>query len=438
MAVHFFHTSDWHLGQLFFHYPRDFEHQQFLNWLIAQLAEQQPDALLIAGDIYDTVNPSAHAQKQLYEFIAKAHAIAPHLQILMIAGNHDSGYRIEQVAPLLSKYQTQAIGTIEWQTSQQEKTNDKENHQNTQNKTEKILNTEKLIVPIYNREQQIVAWVVALPYLRSAEITGFNRQTEQHDSAIAYIHSQLIATARNLCQPHQALIVMSHAHLQGGEVSESERPIVIGNEDALSIQLFGDGVDYVALGHLHKPQKVKYPHIRYSGSPIPLSLSEKKYQHQVLSVKIDPTQDTEHRIEMNALHIPRSVEILHIRGEIDDILQQLSELPSQPRPLQQRDYVYVEYQCEGPTPLDLRHKIENNLVPDSYRLLKIQRTSKQIKQTESPQHTDIDMVAPTPQQLFRTIWEKNYSADQQVYQDFDSLVEPATHALQEQQGNKKV
>ncbi len=104
---------------------------------------------------------------------------------------------------------------------------------------------------------------------------------------------------------------MSHAHMQGGETSDSERPIVVGNEEALSTALFDEVIDYVALGHLHKlPQQVGQPHIRYSGSPIPLSFSELNYKHQVLEVRIDPLQADAQRFQYESLLIPRTVELL--------------------------------------------------------------------------------------------------------------------------------
>ena len=110
-------------------------------------------------------------------------------------------------------------------------------------------------MPIYDEQKQIVAWCIALPFLRSAEITGFNEHTTNSQNAIAYLHQQLIEEAKRRKTDSQALILMSHAHMQGGETSDSERPIIIGNEEALSTALFDDSIDYVALGHLHKPQK---------------------------------------------------------------------------------------------------------------------------------------------------------------------------------------
>src|SRR5690606_29498137 len=277
-AVHFLHTSDWHLGQFFHNHDREFEHRAFLDWLLEQIQCKQPDALLIAGDIFDVINPSSSAQKQLYQFLANAHELAPQMQILMIAGNHDSGYRIEQVEPFLCKFNAKAIGVIRRTADGQ-------------------LDLDRLLVPIYDAEQRIVAWCLALPYLRSAEITGLNEHSSNHQNAIAYLHQQLIAEARTRLQPDQALILMSHAHMQGGETSDSERPIVVGHEEALSTALFDADIDYVALGHLHKPQKVGQEHIRYSGSPIPLSFSELNYRHQVVEVRIDPQLEDDARFQ---------------------------------------------------------------------------------------------------------------------------------------------
>ena len=336
MAVRFFHTSDWHLGQFFYNHSRQYEHEQFLAWLLEQISARQPNALLIAGDIFDVINPASSAQKQLYQFLADAHARAPHMQTLMIAGNHDSGYRIEQVEPLLAKYNAKAVGVI---------------HKNSQQQ----IDLEHLLVPILDEQQNTVAWCLSLPFLRPAEITGFNEHTTNSQNAIAYLHQQLIAEAKARKTTDQALILMSHAHMQGGETSDSERPIVIGNEEALSTALFDEIIDYVALGHLHKPQKVGEEHIRYSGSPIPLSFSEINYKHQVVEVILDPTQNDSSHFQLNVLVIPRSIQLHKIRGELNEVLEKLQALPQGAiQDLDQREYVDIEYHTAVPPQPNLR------------------------------------------------------------------------------------
>ena len=412
MTVRFFHTSDWHLGQFFYNHSRQYEHEQFLAWLLLQIKEKQPHALLIAGDIFDVINPASAAQKQLYQFLADAHHLAPQMQTLMIAGNHDSGYRIEQVEPLLEKYNARTIGVIH-------KTSDGQ------------LDLDRLLLPIYDEHQRIVAWCLTLPFLRPAEITGVNEQTNNSQNAIAYLHQQLIDEAKKRKTDDQALILMSHAHMQGGETSDSERPIIIGNEEALSTALFDDVIDYVALGHLHKPQKVQHSHIRYSGSPIPLSFSEINYKHQIVEVIIDPSKQDESRFHFEPLAIPRSIQLHKIRGELDDVLLQLKALADgEITQIDQREYVDIEYHTLTPPQPNLRQQFEDALPQNRYRLVRISRQYLAISNTES-QNAAIHLEPPTPENLFQKIWEKQgYSQDDTVFKDFMSLVYDAQKSLE--------
>ncbi len=415
MAVHFLHTSDWHLGQFFHNHDREFEHAQFLTWLLDQIKTKQPHALLIAGDIFDVINPASSVQKQLYQFLADAHDLAPHMQTLMIAGNHDSGYRIEQVEPFLSKFNAKAVGIVG-------------------RTAENTLNLDRLLIPIYDQDKNIIAWCLTLPYLRSAEITGLNEHTSNSQNAISYLHQQLIAEAKARKQPHQALILMSHAHMQGGETSDSERPIIVGNEEALSTALFDEVIDYVALGHLHKPQKVGQPHIRYSGSPIPLSFSEINYQHQVVEVRIDPEQSPEQRFQYDVLKVPRTVELFRIREKLEDLIAKLQALPAgEIEQLSARHFLEIEYTTDAPPPVDLRQQIELALPANRYRLLRISRIYQQ--QAEHTQgDSKIDLAPPTPESLFLNIWKKmGYEHDHSVQQDFQQLLVEAQHELAQKQ-----
>lgn len=414
MTVRFLHTSDWHLGQFFYNHSRHYEHEQFLAWLLIQIKEKQPHALLIAGDIFDVINPSSGAQKQLYQFLADAHEFAPHMQTLMIAGNHDSGYRIEQVEPLLEKYNAKTVGVV---------------HKNLDGQ----IDLDRLLLPIYDEQKNIVAWCLALPFLRPAEITGINEQTANSQSAIAYIHQQLIAEAKKRKTANQALILMSHAHMQGGETSDSERPIVIGNEEALSTTLFDDVIDYVALGHLHKPQKVGQNHIRYSGSPIPLSFSEINYKHQIVDVTIDPLLQDESRFQFTPIHAPRSLQLHKIKGELNEVFEQLKNLATgEIDNIDHREYVDIEYHTTTPPQPNLRHLLEQALPKNRYRLVKISRQYLASDQANL-QNTKISLEPPTPEKLFKQIWDKQgYSTDDAVYQDFISLVDAAQKSLEDE------
>lgn len=284
-----FHTSDWHLGQNLHGQERDFEHACFLEWLLGQIKLHCPDVLLIAGDIFDTVNPPLKAQERLYDFIINAHEQNPDLTIVMIAGNHDSGSRIELPAPLMRRLRTHALGRVLWLDDGQ-------------------LDVERLLIALPDKTGAVAGWCLALPFLRPAEVTGA-LLGDDYLKGIGQVHERLIAAANAKRQPGQALVAISHAHMAGGSVSEdSERSLIIGNAEALPASLFDASVSYVALGHLHKPQRVNgEERIRYCGSPIPLSFSEIGYQHQILDVQLDGDTlvSVESRLIPRAVHLQR-------------------------------------------------------------------------------------------------------------------------------------
>ena len=112
MALKLIHTADWHLGQTFFGYDREAEHEAFLGFLTNLLVERQTDVLLIAGDVFDVTNPSAGAQRRFYRFLREANRLNPGLQIVIIAGNHDSAIRLEAPNPLLEELNTSIVGIV--------------------------------------------------------------------------------------------------------------------------------------------------------------------------------------------------------------------------------------------------------------------------------------------------------------------------------------
>ena len=402
-----FHTSDWHLGQNLHGQERDFEHACFLNWLLSQLAARQPDVLLIAGDIFDTVNPPVKAQERLYDFIVSAHEQQPKLTIVMIAGNHDSGSRIELPAPLMRRLRTHALGRVLWLDDGQ-------------------LDAERLMIPLPDASGRIAAWCLALPFLRPAEVTGAHLG-DDYLRGIGQVHEWLIEAANAKRHPGQALIAISHAHMAGGSVSEdSERSLIIGNAEALPASLFGPSISYVALGHLHKPQKVNgEERIRYCGSPIPLSFSEISYPHQVLEVQLEG----ETLVSVEPLLIPRAVNLQRIGpAPLAEILSQLSGLPdvdllADP---QRQPWLEVRVVLDEPQP-DLRQQIETALQGKSVRLVRISADyagkGKGADEDDGLRLIELDQL--TPQELFSRAWQESYGreADEQTLKDFAVLLQ---------------
>lgn len=402
-----FHTSDWHLGQNLHGQERDFEHACFLTWLLAQLASEQPDVLLIAGDIFDTVNPPVKAQERLYDFIVSAHEQQPKLTIVMIAGNHDSGSRIELPAPLMRRLRTHALGRVLWLDDGQ-------------------LDAERLLIPLPDASGEIAAWCLALPFLRPAEVTGAHLG-DDYLRGIGQVHEWLIEAANTKRKPGQALIAISHAHMAGGSISEdSERSLIIGNAEALPASLFGPSISYVALGHLHKPQRVNNEErIRYCGSPIPLSFSEIGYQHQILDV----TLKGETLVSVETHLIPRAVNLQRIGPlPLAEILTQLAELPDIDllADIQRQPWLEVRVKLDEPQP-DLRQQIETALQGKSVRLVRIaaEYAGSGGRNGDDDATRLIELDQLTPQELFSRAWQENYGseADEQTLKDFAVLLQ---------------
>ncbi|MBX8515985.1 exonuclease SbcCD subunit D C-terminal domain-containing protein [Pseudomonas cichorii] len=401
-----FHTSDWHLGQNLHGQERDFEHASFLSWLLARLAERQPDVLLIAGDIFDTVNPPVKAQERLYDFIVNAHEQQPLLTIVMIAGNHDSGSRIELPAPLMRRLRTHALGRVLWL-------------------DDGSLDAERLLLPLPDAKGDIKAWCLALPFLRPAEVTGATLG-DDYLRGIAKVHELLIDAANEKRQPGQALIAVSHAHMAGGSVSEdSERSLIIGNAEALPASLFGPSITYVALGHLHKPQRVNgEDRIRYSGSPIPLSFSEIDYKHQILEINCDGEQ----LVSVEPRLIPRAVNLQRLGPTpLAELLLKLKELPDIDllADIDRQPWLEVRVRLDEPQP-DLRNQIETALQGKAVRLVRIgaEYAGTGKRDGSDEESTLIELGQLSPQELFSRAWEESFgnAVDEQTLTDFATLL----------------
>lgn len=402
-----FHTSDWHLGQNLHGQERDFEHACFLEWLLRQLKHEQPDVLLIAGDIFDTVNPPVKAQERLYDFIVSAHEQQPALTVVMIAGNHDSGSRIELPAPLMRRLRTHALGRVLWLDDGQ-------------------LDVERLLLPLPDVSGAVRAWCLALPFLRPAEVTGPQRG-DDYLKGIAQVHEWLIAAANAKRQPGQALVAVSHAHMAGGSISEdSERSLIIGNAEALPASLFGADISYVALGHLHQPQKVNgEERIRYSGSPIPLSFSEIGYQHQILDVRLDG----ETLVSVEPRLIPRAVNLQRLGpAPLGEILDQLGELPDIDllAEEQRQPWLEVRVRLDEPQP-DLRQQVESALQGKAVRLVRIaaEYAGSGGRDAEDAGAELIELDQLSPEELFRRAWRDAYGneVDDTTLKDFALLLQ---------------
>ncbi|MBE6314356.1 MAG: exonuclease subunit SbcD [Bacteroidales bacterium] len=260
-------TSDWHLGNLFHGNDRLSEHEHFLKWLLQQLEEHRPEALLVAGDIFDNGNPSAAAQSLYYNFLSQAAMICPTMKIIITAGNHDSASRLEAPRPILSHNNIEIRGNI---------------HRSWVNDEESghwQIDFDDLIIPINDE----VA-VIAVPYLRSDIVYN-----SDYSAGVKHILSELTQRARKL-YPTSKLVMMAHMYAKGAEIAskDASEKIVIGGQEEVNIEGWNNHPEYFTCGHIHKRQHIwNTDWARYTGSILPMSFAEKDYKHGVDLISIN-------------------------------------------------------------------------------------------------------------------------------------------------------
>lgn len=301
------HTSDWHLGQHFMGKTRQAEHQAFCAWLIEQVRAHEVDALLIAGDVFDTGAPPSYAREQYNRFIVELRGSG--CELVVLGGNHDSVAMLGESKTLLAQLQTRVIPGASEDLAEQ-------------------------VLVLNNRAGQPGAILCAIPFLRPRDLVqsqaGQSAEDKQRSlqEAIAQHYQALYALAegrRDALGGTLPIIASGHLTTVGASASDSVREIYVGSLEAFPTSAFPPAA-YIALGHIHRPQKVGgLEHIRYCGSPIPLSFDEARQQKEVLLVELD-AQGLQ---QVSALPVPRFQPLLSLRGSLKELEQAIAEAARQ-------------------------------------------------------------------------------------------------------------
>lgn len=257
------HTADWHLGLRL--YKRDIteEHRRFFDWLLELIRTREIDVLMISGDVFDQANPTNEARTLYYDFLLKLISIP--CKVIITGGNHDSPGVLNAPRELLKKLDIHVVGNLPDDPSLE-------------------------MIPVNDPSGNTVAMVLAVPYLREPDIHALTRDGDYDDKrqqvrdAIRKHYDQL---AGRCLETNMPVIAMGHLYAAGVASSDSERLIQMGNQSPVAADDFHKRFDYVALGHIHRPQFVAgLKHIRYSGSPVPLSFSERDDKKIVVELEI--------------------------------------------------------------------------------------------------------------------------------------------------------
>lgn len=370
------HTSDWHLGVSADTAPRHEEHQLFLEWLLGQLTEERVDVLVISGDVFHYTQPSAAAQAQFFEFLARSSAI-PGLDVVVVAGNHDSPSRLDAPQALLKNLNVHVVGNLPE-------------------------NLEECLIHVERGKESLV--VAAIPYISESKLGIVTTDKDaaqirdEYNQRFREIYMSCADSARERW-PDARMIATGHLTCVGDKPSEEgdyqtplHQAMMISG---LSADIFGQAWEYVALGHIHRCH-APAPHVWYSGTPVPTAITEAFSPRYVMLWE----NGTVERVE-----VPRWRDLWVIEGtaeELRDVVENLvweCELPP---------YLYMELDGEGVGP-DFFQRILSVEFPDATpRIASFRRKVLEVQVEEEEAFDPRGLDSYTPEEVFVMNWKAQY------------------------------
>ncbi|MFA0568843.1 exonuclease subunit SbcD [Vibrio gallaecicus] len=401
------HTSDWHFGQNFFTKSRKNEHQLFIQWLLKQVTAFDINAVIVAGDVFDTGAPPSYAREMYNQFVVDLNQLG--CQLVVLGGNHDSVSTLNESKQLLACLNTHVIA-------------------NTSD------DLDSQIIPLMNKDK-VGAYLCAVPFVRARDVvssqageSGTDKQQalgqaiSQHYHAL-YDHANELRQSKHLSIP---IVATGHLTALGVTTSESVRDIYIGTLDGFDAKGFPPA-DYIALGHIHRPQIVaKKQHIRYSGSPIPLSFDELKSDKQVVMVEFEADKVS----SIETISVPRFQAMASVKGDLQEVEASLKKLAEDNS--EESVWVSVEVKIQDYLS-DLQNRIQAMVEGTIIEVLQLRRARENYSASLSQQNNET-LAELTPFDVFskRLELEVFEGEDQQnrkerITQTFKQIVSDIEH-----------
>ena len=346
MTLRILHTSDWHIGRKLKEHDRAEEFRKFFAWLADVIARENIDALIVSGDIFDTRSPSAEAQEIYYSFLAEISGEKCR-HVIITSGNHDSAALIDAPGKMMSRLKIYVVGCSR--------------------------NNEIICLNDESGSPEMI--VCAVPFLREDDVTSLNADGESSDRSVkiragimkhyAEIFSEALKTRGGSNIP---IVATGHLFLQRGRTQpdEGERSIYLGTAPNVGTDIFPDYIAYTALGHLHSPQEIGRPNIRYSGSPIAMSFGEAGTQKSVSVVDFDGRNFS----GVREINIPVFQEMARISGDMSKIEEDIRKLISKNKS------VWAEVTYTGKNPVgDLQERLSEIVKDSAVEILSIKDES---------------------------------------------------------------
>lgn len=344
------HTSDWHIGRTLYGRKRYEEFDAFLAWLADTIRQEQVDVLLVAGDVFDTSAPSNRAQELYYRFLCRvAGSCCRH--VIVIAGNHDSPSFLNAPKELLRALDVHVVGAI---------------GENPANE----------VIVLHDRVGSPELIVCAVPYLRDRDIRVAEAGESIDDKERKLIEGlrthyvevcELAEQQRNALSVEIPIVATGHLFTAGGQTlaDDGVRELYVGSLAHVTSGIFPECIAYLALGHLHVPQKVSGSEtMRYSGSPLPMGFGEANQEKSVCLVEF-----TGQHARTTLIKVPAFQQLARLRGSWNEIAARIVALSAS------QSQVWLEIIYEGDELAgDLRARLDEAVAGTRMEILRIKNT----------------------------------------------------------------
>jgi len=350
------HTSDWHLGRSLYGKKRYGEFEAFLTWLAETIRQNEIEALLVAGDVFDTSTPSNRAQELYYRFLCRV-AASSCRHVVIVAGNHDSPSFLNAPKELLKALDVYVVGSV-------------------------TSNPEDEVLILRNGEDVPELIVCAVPYLRDRDIrvAEAGESVEDKERKLSDgIRTHYAAVAALAQQKRKELgadiliVGMGHLFTAGGQTVDGDgvRELYVGSLAHVTAGIFPACFNYLALGHLHVPQRVSGSEtIRYSGSPLPMGFGEAKQQKSVCQVTVNPENGHSKAASVQLIDVPVFQKLQRVKGDWDSISTRILELSATDDP--NRSGLWLEVIYDGTEVIgDLRERLEAAISGTQMEILRV-------------------------------------------------------------------
>lgn len=341
----FIHTADWHLGNRMHEVERKDEFENFFCWLKNIIIEEKAEALVVAGDIFDTANPPTEAKAMYIKFLASLIG-SDCKNVIIIGGNHDSGSLLDSEKPLLEYLNIHVVGSVS------------------------NITAKDMVFELVDKNDEPCGLCCAVPFAREIELRNyFDEETDDGtfcDKAYGGLYQSVFKAAKEIDNGRNLpLIATGHlyaADLEGRFETVSDEVVcddgrrkldVVGKLGSVHAGIFPEEFDYVALGHIHYTTMVaKNPKIRYSGSPFILGFDEADLPRHVLSVEVEKGKEC----SVSKIEVPSSVKYRRISGDLKTIKSLLSEYKEV-----QKKTVYIELYYKKEDGINIHDELEESI-----------------------------------------------------------------------------